>query len=198
MNAIKSALCAIAALTGSLAFAAGIDIQQSPTDFFVPTDAQKYDSPYYRYDGADWGWTHGAVDTTGAVSAELNISAFDVDFTSPGYVGERDLISAWDTDTASWVSLGFLAGGNDIWAFSVFNLSLATFSNEIASGLKVKIDIDQSGEGWAVTLTKSVLTVDGGRLPPPTPGGSVPDSASSLLLCVAGFMAVAVSRRKLV
>ncbi|MCS6986329.1 MAG: hypothetical protein NZM40_02675 [Sphingomonadaceae bacterium] len=32
---------------------ADVDVVEAPTGFFVPTDAQKYDWPYYRWFGDD-------------------------------------------------------------------------------------------------------------------------------------------------
>jgi hypothetical protein len=196
MDVIKIAVVALVALTGSTAFAAGIDIVQAPTGFFVPTDAQKFDFPYYRSFGQDWGWTHGALNTSGAVSADLHISAFDVDFDGTPS-GENDLIQAWDSDSASWITLGLLGGGNDIWAYSDFSLNLSTFGNEINSGLSVRILIDVTTQGdWSVTLGKSVLTVDQTKgIPPPEP--SVPDSTSTLMLSASGLALLALLRRKL-
>lgn len=196
MNTLKSALCALAVLTGVSAFAAGIDVQQSPTNYFVPTDAQKTTSPYYRGASQDWGWTHGGIDTTSALTANLDISAFDVDYTAIGWIGERDLVEAYDANTSSWISLGYLAGGDNVWAFTTFSLNLGTFANDIMAGLQVRMNVDTTNEGWYVTLAKSVLTVDYSSLPPPAP--SVPDSASSLALLAAGLAALGAYRRKLV
>ncbi len=198
MNAIKIAVVALVALTGSTAFAAGIDIVQAPTGYFVPDDSQKFDFPYYRACGADWGWIHGAVGTSGASSADLRISAFDVDFDGTPS-GENDIIQAWDSDTASWFDLGLLAGGNNIWAYTDFSLNLATFGNEISSGLQVRIEIDTTTQSqWSVTLGKSVLTVDQTKgIPPPEPGMGAPDVGSTLLLSVSGLALIALLRRKL-
>jgi hypothetical protein len=198
MNAIKIAVVALVTLTGSTAFAAGIDVVQAPTGYFVPDDSQKFNFPYYRGFDEDWGWFHGALSTSGAISADLLISAFDVDF-SGDPSGENDMIEAWDTDSASWVDLGFLAGGNNIWAYTDFSLNLATFGNEISSGLEVRIVIDTTTQGdWLVTLGKSVLTVDQTKgIPPPEPGVGAPDVSSTLLLSVSGLALLALLRRKL-
>lgn len=159
---------------GSLANAAPIDVQESPTDYFVDSDANKYDYPYYRENGDDWGWTHGLIAGT-ITSATLNISAFDVDYSS----GERDAIYAYDGVTET--PLGYLAGGNDIWSYTTFTLG-NDFFDDINAGLQVYMVIDESDKGWLVTLSKSVLSIDGGTLPNPNPGSTVPEPGTMMLL----------------
>ena len=151
------------------------DTIESPTGFFVPTDAQKFDSPYYRQYNEDWQWTHNAIAGT-ITSAQLNISAFDVDF----LFGEEDRIYAMDNST--WVSLGLLAGNDNTWAFTNFVLG-ANFYDDINTGLQVKIDIDtlNTTPTWLVTLAKSSLSIDGGDLPPPDPN-AVPEPSTIALL----------------
>ena len=164
-----------------IATAASVDIVQYPTGYFVDTDANKYDSPYYRWNGDDWDWTHGAIAGTIA-SATLNISAFDVDYDgipSWGYVGERDAIYAYDGATETF--LGYLAGGNDIWSYTTFTLG-SNFFDDINTGLQVFMVIDELDEGWAVTLTKSALSIDGGTIPNPNPGSTVPEPGTMMLL----------------
>jgi hypothetical protein len=160
------------------------------TTYWVPSDAQKYDDPYYRGYGEDWGWTHNAIAGTHS-TASLNISAFDVD--APR---EVDTIQAYDTDTASWLTLGSLAGANNIFSFTNFTLDLGTWQNEINLGLMVRmlISVGAGERGWIVTLAKSTLSVDGGVLPPPTPG-QVPVPAALWLFAPAlmGFLGL---RRK--
>ncbi len=159
-----------------------------PNTYFVPTDGQKFESPYYRWNGDDWGWTHGAIGGT-ITSASLNISAFDVDASQ----GEVDKIFAMDD--GSWVELGSLAGNNDIWAFTNFVLG-ANFFNDINAGLQVKMAIDTGDDGWAVTLAKSSLSVDGGTLPPPVPGVPEPETYAMMLAGLAAVGAIARRRRK--
>lgn len=192
MNGLKVTLAAatVALVSAGSLQAATIDVVQAPTGFFVPTDLEKYDSPYYNYNGT-WDWVHGAI--AGAITtAELLIAAFDVDFDDiPGFTGERDEIFAMDDGI--WSSLGFLQGGNDIWAFSTFTLG-SNFFDDIAGGLQVKMNIDTTNQGWAVTLAKSVITTDGATPPPPTPG-AVPLPAAGWLL-FAGLGGLAAMRRR--
>lgn len=96
-------------------------------------------------------------------------------------------------DNGVWTSLGYLAGGNDIWAFSTFTLG-ANFFDDIAAGLQVSMNIDASNDGWAVTLAKSVITTDGAAPPPPTPG-AVPLPAAGWML-MAGLGGIAALRRR--
>lgn len=187
MNIVRTTLAAATlalASTGGIQ-AATVDVVEAPTGFFVPTDAEKYDSPFYNYAGT-WDWVHGAI--AGAITtAELLIAAFDVDYSS----GELDEIFAMDNGI--WTSLGFLQGGNDIWAFTTFTLG-SNFYDDIALGLQVKMNIDTTGAGWAVTLAKSVITTDGAAPPPPTPG-AVPLPAAGWLL-FAGLGGLAALRRR--
>jgi len=161
------------------------DVVETPTGYFVPSDAQKYDSPYYRWNGEDWGWTHNAI--TGGSTASLLISAFDVDFSS----GERDMVSIYDNSASSWVNLGYLAGSNDVWDYTSFDVT--SYLDDINSGLQVKLTIDETNAGWAVTLAKSALSVDGGTVPNPTP--TVPEPASMLLMGV-GIACLGATRRR--
>ena len=179
---------AISAIAGAASAAAITDTIQTPTGFFVPTDAQKTDAPYYRGNGQDWGWTHNAI--AGAItSAELNISAFDVDAAS----GEVDNIYAYDNGVATL--LGSLAGGDNVWAFSNFVLG-ANFYDDINAGLQVFMTIDNNNAGWFVTLGKSSLSIDGGALPPPTPGVPEPATWALMLLGFGAAGAALRSRRR--
>lgn len=138
------------------------------SEYFVINDAAKYDAPYYRWASDDWGWTHSAIAGT-HTSIKLDISAFDVDYFTPTE-GEIDLI--WIFDGSDWLSLGSLAGATDIWAFTSFDLSSYSWAQaQVNAGLQVKLDIDALEQGWAVTLGKSSLIVDGGNQQcVPTPG----------------------------
>ena len=87
------------------------DVQEysnnTATEYFVDSDANKYDSPYYRGANQDWGWTHNAI--AGSFSSiVLEISAFDVDALCGSGQCEEDMISIWDG--ASWVGFGNLDG----------------------------------------------------------------------------------------
>lgn len=178
---------------GSLANAVPIvDVVQSPTGYFVDSDAHKYDSPYYRWNGDDWGWKHNAIGGT-ITSASLNISAFDVDNpTDQPFDPEMDLVYAYDDGVKTL--LGNLTGVSDTWSFATFNLG-SSFFNDINSGLQVWLEIDSGDTGWAVTLAKSALSVDGAQLPNPNPGAAVPEPSTFLLLG-AGLAGIGFLRKR--
>ncbi len=184
------ALCLTLLMSG-LAFAAPItDIAQSPTGYFVPDSASTYDSPYYRWYGEDWGWQHNAY--TGFTTATLSISAFDVDNENPSYAyGEHDLIEVFDS--GSWISLGELNGASDIYSYTTFNLGNSLF-DDIATGLQVRLIIDSANVGWAVTLAKSVLSLDDGTIPDPNPNPT--PEPSTLALAALGLAGAFCLRRK--
>ena len=185
MKYSKLLLAAMAALGVASAHAA-VDTVQYSTGYFVDVDANKTQSPYYRWNGDDWGWQHGAIGS-GFATASLNISAYDVD--EPG---EVDNIFA--LDSGEWKLLGSLAGNNNTWAFTAFNLG-SNFFDDIATGLHVKIAIDTNDQGWAVTLAKSTLTTDGSGLPTPIPGVPEPETYA-MLLAGLGVMGAVARRRK--
>jgi len=178
----------------AMAQAAGYtDTIQAPTSYFVPTDGQKYDAPYYRWYNGDWGWTHNALSgvVTSITTATLNISSFDVD--SPY---EVDKISIYNNDTSNWDYLGTLVGKSDEWSYDTFVLGSQYF-DEILAGLKVKVDIDSTNNSdyWALTLAKSVISIDGSSIPNPEPG-TVPIPGAVLLLAP-GLAGLAVIRKKM-
>lgn len=178
---------------GGFAYAAPtVDVVQTPTNYFVPTDGQKTNDPYYRYYNEDWGWSHNAI-AGSFTSASLNISAYDVDWSNSSG-GEWDIIRA-KNNSGTWVELGHLDGNNNIWAYTIFALDLANFGLAINSGLEVEIDIDSTHNSnfWAVTLAKSTLSLDGGQGPGPEPG-PVPEPLTMLLLGL-GLTGIAGARR---
>lgn len=196
-NVLTFALaCGVGAVSPS-AHAAALDVVQTPTDFFVPTDAQKFDAPYYRAFNQDWEWVHNPIPYvfTPSTVVTLNIGAFDVDFAGdPSHTGgERDMISAFNgTD---WVDLGFLDGSDETWSFTTFTLDPGVFAAVIASGLQVRINIDSTLTDWNVALSKSVLSLDNADLPSPLPGVPVP-AALPMFVSGLGLFAALAKRRK--
>jgi hypothetical protein len=203
---LRASLAGVALLVGSVA-AQAVPVTDtrdiaSPgpgTTYWVPTDGQKYDSPYYRGFGAGWQWQHNAVGAF--TTANLQISAFDVDaFPCGGFNPcENDKIQAWDTDTSTWLDLGSLQGNNDTWAFSNFDIgSIAALGNEISTlGLLVRMIIDSDNGGWIVTLAKSVITTDGANPGNPNPGSEVPvPGALPLFATGLGLVGFLARRRK--
>ncbi|MEW6169964.1 MAG: PEP-CTERM sorting domain-containing protein [Candidatus Omnitrophota bacterium] len=159
---------------GTLANAGIVDVIEYPTGYFAPGATTS--SPYYRWWDEDWGWAHNPI--AGSITtAELSISAYDVDAPS-----EVDNIYAWEN--GGWTLLGNLAGLNNDWGYTTFNLG-SEFFDEIAAGLQVYMDIDTTHtyNYWAVTLAKSALSINGGTIPPPCPGcGVIPEPATMSLL----------------
>jgi hypothetical protein len=156
-----------------LALAAPVtDIQDysnnTAAEYFVDSDANTTNTPYYRGADQDWGWKHGAIAGSGFSSISLSVSAFDVD--APH--GEVDQVQVFDG--AGWVSLGNLAGATDVYAFTTFDLSgFAWAEAQVNAGLQVRVDIDTGDDNWMVTLAKATLQIDGGnRACVPAPGVS--------------------------
>lgn len=186
LGALSASLFAVA----GAASAATVNVVEYPTGFFAPDEEATYDYPYYRGAGDDWGWTHSAV--AGAFSsATLSISAFDVDFA----FGEVDEIYVYNNGVKQL--LGTLNGASDIYSYTTFALTPDLF-DDIASGLQVWMDIDTANAGWLVTLGKSVLSLDGGTLPPPNPGAVVPVPAALPLIgsALAGLFGLGAVRRR--
>jgi hypothetical protein len=162
--------------------------------YFTPSLAQRTSNPYYRSAGEDWEWQHNAI-AGSFTTATLNISAYDVDNPSanPSFDDEIDEIYGWNNQLSGWSLLGVLDGANNIFSFTEFTLDNSWF-DEIALGLKVMMKIDENNEGWAVSLSKSVLSLDGGAIGNPNPG-QVPVPAALFMFAPAllGFFGL---RRK--
>ena len=91
--------------------------------------------------------------------------------------------------------LGTLAGANDIYSYTTFNLG-SNFFDDIANGLQVYMTIDNNNGGWFVTLGKSVIALDNATLPPVTPGVPEPSTWAMMLLGFAGVGYLTYRRRK--
>jgi hypothetical protein len=156
------------------------------TTYFIPVGPAPTASPYYRYANSDWGWTHGAIAGT-ITSATLSVSAYDVD--APG---EVDNIYGYNAALNNWILLGSLAGANNVFSFTSFAVH-SDLLDDINTGLQVKIEIDSGNAGWAVTLSKSVLTTENEN--PGNPNPTVPDSSSTMVLMGMVGMALAGYRR---
>ena len=173
---------------------AAVDVAEAPTGFFVPSEAEQYDSPYYRTASQDWGWTHGAI-AAGFTSASLNISAYDVDTDGKGGASPPEVDNIYAFNGTSWELLGSLQGFGDVWEFTTFNLG-SQFFDEITNGLQVRIDIDANNDGWQVTLAKSTLTTDGSNPGNPNPGGAVPEPATwAMMIGGLGLVGLQMRRR---
>ncbi len=176
----------------SLAFAAPIvDVIQAPSGYFVPSTGSLFDDPYYRWEYQDWAWQHNAlaIDAADISSAVLSISAWDVDFIS----GEIDNIYAYSSQLSDWVLLGALDNGPEDWSYTDFVLG-AEFYDDILLGLQIRMDIDINNAGWAVTLAKSVLNINGGNIPDPDPTPTPEPGAIALM--GAGLASLFIARRR--
>lgn len=109
------------------------------------------------YTDADFGWTH-TFDTTGKAifSAELRISAWDVDYSS----GERDRVDADGT------TLGYLRGSPSSWSITTFNIEPTDAAAMLADGeIDIDLDIDEFNGGWLVEIDYSRLSIHWDWLP---------------------------------
>ena len=96
--------------------------------------------------------------------------------------------------TLGWVALGNLAGMNNMFSFTTFVLGASWF-DEIATGLAVRMNIDSTGTGfWLVSLAKSVITTEGDDPGNPNPG-VIPLLAAGWML-IAGLGGLAAVRRR--
>jgi hypothetical protein len=172
---------------GSFAFAGTTDVIQYPSPYFVsPANWQNE----YRYYNEDWGWTHNGMSEAISTSVTLNIAAYDIDYSQ----GERDAIYAWERTASQWVFLGYLQGQNNTWTYTNFDLFGKTnLYDEIADGLSIWMDIDSTNNSrvWAVSLSKSALSINGGEIPNPEP---TPEPLTMLLLGL-GLTGIAGARR---
>ena len=150
-------------------------------------------STWYRGRNQDWSWTHDGV---AGVDAVLNIGAWDVDNPCSFKNCEQDRIFAWDNDGLGWLDLGLLTGTNNAFSFSAFdiwNAGSGALRNEIGTGLRLRMDIDELRAGWLVTLSKSVITTNGSNPGTPVPS-PVPLPAAGWVM-ITGLAGLAALRR---
>ena len=181
---------------GSIVYAVPFtDTVEFPTGYFVPDEASALSSPYYRWYNEDWGWQHNAIAATVESSASLLISSFDVD--SDSYDPEVDLIYAFDASASTWIELGSLIGLGSQWSYTEFILPTALY-DEIETGLQIFMDIDSthSNNYWAVTLAKSVISIDGSPYPDPDPGTAPVPEPGTIVLMGLGLVGLAGMGRK--
>lgn len=139
--------------------------------YFVPTDAEAFDPPYYRAHGEDWSWQHNPISGT-VESIVLQVGAYDVDNPAEGYPEsdwEIDAIDAYNVGTSSWVNLGNLSGVDSTWTLTSFTLDPATWLASVQAGLQVRVRLDLNMYGWYLTLSKSALQINGGSTVSPAP-----------------------------
>ena len=128
--------------------------------YFVPESVADDDiisaggGKYYRWYDEDWGWTHtfNPPETVDVINwATLEIEAWDVDSPTEG-----------DKVSADGSLLGQLAGTNEAWSTSVFNLSGSALDDLLDGTMNIRLDIEaERNIAWfAVALGSSTLTVN--------------------------------------
>ena len=135
-------------------------------NYFLDVDANKDQSPYYRFTTDDWGWTHTfsppGPTPLSIISATLKIEAWDVN--GGGSDGENDNIYLDN------LLLGNLDNNYDnLWHTTTFTLSGAELTALMDGTANIWMDIDsgRTSNYYAVTLDWSELTVTYEPIPAP-------------------------------
>ena len=177
---------AVALSVSSMAYAAPItsvkDYSNNQVgEHFVEAGSES-DPNNWRGATEDWSWQHSAIAGSAFSSVSLSIYAFDVD----SAIGELDQIFVFTG--ANWLSLGFLAGLDEAWSTSVFNITGDWVAAQVNAGMQFKIDIDVNNDDFYVALGRSTLSVE------PVVEVPVPVPATALLLGM-GLLLMGASRR---
>lgn len=178
--------------------------------YFVPAGEILDHSPWYAISNGDWGWTHDLNtlvpnDATGIQSATLTIVAWDVDTEE----GERDaiyailggppetraklgLLDSYNTAPISvpWSAAGQVSDYAQLWSTTSFDLPKDVLDQLWKDGeISIFVDIDQTLDGFRVTLEHSTLTVNY------LTSGQIPEPATIGLLGLGGLFTLARRRR---
>ncbi len=178
--------------------------------FFVPPGEILDHSPWHTIATEDWGWTHDLnalvpKDATAIQSASVTIVAWDVDAEE----GERDgiyailggapparinlgLLNGYNVAPISvpWSAAGQVGNYENLWSTTSFDLPKDVLDELWKDGeISLFMDVDQSLDGFRVTLEHATLTVNY------LTAGQIPEPATIGLLGLGGLFTLARRRR---